>query len=122
AYESECAYPIFGPNHDRVRRPDFSFIAPGRLPDDRSPEGYVHIPPDLAAEVFSPNDPAEEIEEKRVEYLQAGVPLVWIVYPATKTVHVFRQDGTSAAITEAGELSGEDVLPGFTCRVAEIFA
>ena len=51
-------------------------IARGRLA-----EGWVRIPPDLAVEVVSPNDSAEELEEKLEDYHKAGVPLVWVIYP-----------------------------------------
>jgi Uma2 family endonuclease len=49
------------------------------------------------------------------------VRLIWVVYPDTRTVHVNRLDGSVAVLREADELSGEEVLPGFTCRIAELF-
>jgi len=49
------------------------------------------------------------------------VRLVWVVDPETRQAHVFRP-GKPVAILEAHEaLSGEDVLPGFTLPLAEIF-
>ena len=55
------------------------------------------------------------------EYLGAGVRLVWVVNPPTRTVRVHRADGTVADLREADELAGEDVLPGFRCRVGDLF-
>jgi hypothetical protein len=49
------------------------------------------------------------------------VRLIWILIPPTRTVLVRRLDGTATELGEGGELSGEDVLPGFTCRVADLF-
>jgi Uma2 family endonuclease len=121
-FATDCGYQIFANEPRRVRYPDGSFIARGRLPNDEAPKGHVPIPPDLAVEVVSPNDLAEEVEAKWIDFLRAGTRLVWVVYPEAKTVHVYRLDGTSAVVTEAGDLAGEAVLPGFTCRVAEIFA
>jgi len=121
-FDSDCGYQVFGPNRNRVRKPDVSFVARGRLPNDEVPQGHIAFEPDFAVEVVSPNDLADEVEEKRVEFLQAGVRLVWIIYPTTKTIHVFRHDGSCAVLTESGNLSGDDVLPGFTCRVADLFA
>jgi len=46
---------------------------------------------------------------------------LWVVYPASQTVHVFRADGSTAFLSETDELSGEDVVPGFICRVADAF-
>ena len=64
----------------------------------------------------------EAYRVKADEYLGAGVPLVWIVNPDTRSIEVLRADGSTARLREAHELSGEVVLPGFTCRVGELFA
>jgi Uma2 family endonuclease len=121
-FSQECGYKIFPSDPKKTRKPDVSFIARGRLPNDRPPRGHVTIPPDLEVEVVSPNDLAEEIDLRVADYLAAGVKLLWIVYPATRSVWVFRQDGTAARLTEAQELTGEDVIPGFTCSVRTLFA
>jgi Uma2 family endonuclease len=120
-FATDCGYQIFPEAPNRVRYPDGSFIARGRLPGDRTPRGHVGIPPDLAVEVVSPNDTAEEVEAKRLDFLRAGTRLVWVIYPETRTVYVYRQAGGFSVLTQAEELSGEDVLPGFACRVAELF-
>src|SRR5262249_1904635 len=106
----------------RVRKPDGSFVRKGRLPGDRPPRGHVQIPPDLAFEVVSPNDLAEDVNAKVLEFLRAGVRLLWVLYPKTRCVQVFRQAGSASDLSEGEELGGGDVLPGFTCRVDEIFA
>jgi Uma2 family endonuclease len=120
--DAECGYACFPWKPGRIRRPDVSFIAAGRLPslEERS-EGYVMIPPDLAVEVVSPNDRVGELDEKVDEYLRAGVRLVWVVRPAARAVQVFRGDRSESWLWAAYELSGEDVLPGFRCRVDELF-
>jgi Uma2 family endonuclease len=104
-----------------VRRPDVSFIRRGRLPDERLPEGHVRIAPDLAVEVVSPNDTYYEVEGKVRDYLTAGVPLVWVVNPQTRTVRIHRANGSLADVRESEELTGEDVVPGYRCRVGEFF-
>ncbi len=71
-------------------------------------------------EVVSPNDLYSEVEEKVLEYLKAGVSLVWVVDPEVRVVRVHRADFTSAFLTENDSLSGEDVLPGFLCRVGAL--
>jgi Uma2 family endonuclease len=121
ALPADCGYQCFPDNPDRVRRPDVSFVAAGRLPGKHLPEGYFRVAPDLAAEVLSPNDLDYETDRKVEEYLRAGVRLVWVVNPETKTVLIYRADGSIDGLREPGELIGEDVLPGFRCRVGDLF-
>ncbi len=120
-FGSDCGYQMSPDRPGRVRMPDVSFIASGRLPNDEVPEGYVSIPPDLAVEVVSPNDLAGEVDQKVEEYLKAGVRLVWVVYPGTGVLMVFRADGSVSRLRSADELSGEDVVKGFRCRVGDLF-
>jgi Uma2 family endonuclease len=105
-----------------VRRADVSFIRRERYSwDQLTHDGFMTLAPDLAVEVVSPNDYGREIEEKVDDYLRAGVPLVWVVYPEIRVVHVYRGDGTAGRFRGADELSGEDVLPGFRCKVDDLF-
>lgn len=67
-FATDCGYQIFPNNPSRVRYPDGSFIKRGRLPNDEPPEGHVRTAPDLVVEVVSPNDLAEELEEKLEDY------------------------------------------------------
>jgi Uma2 family endonuclease len=113
---------ILNTDPDTVRAPDVALIFSARLPDGRLPRGYIEGAPDLAVEVVSPGDRAAEIDAKVREYLSAGTRLVWVVYPETRCVHVFRADGTASVVREGGLLSGEDVLPGLGIALAEVFA
>jgi Uma2 family endonuclease len=117
---SDCGYKIFQHKPKLVRYPDVSFVRKQRLPEEGLPDGHMVIAPDLAVEVVSPNDLAEEIEERIMDYLRASVPLMWVIYPKARCVRVVRQGGKAQYLTDADELSGEDVLPGFTCRIAEL--
>lgn len=82
---------------------------------------FVEGPPVLAAEVLSPYDKQKEIAEAIDEYLECGVKLVWIVDPYAETVTVHRPDKKPELFNADEELDGEPHLPGFRCRVAEIF-
>jgi Uma2 family endonuclease len=119
-FDAEGGYELF-PGRSRVRKPDVSFIRRGRLPDDVIPDGWVKVAPDLVVEIVSPNDGADDLMAKVMEWLGAGVRLVWVVYPASRTAHVLRPGGVAAWATAGGLLSGEDVLPGFSCPVDELF-
>lgn len=91
------------------------------MPANKQPEGHCRIVPDLVAEVVSPNDYYSDVEEKAKEYLGAGVCLVWVIDPRTKTVRVHRQDGSETRLGASDELLGEEVIPGFRCRVGDLF-
>jgi Uma2 family endonuclease len=120
-FQSDCGFQSFPDDPTRVRYADCSFIRTGRLPGDKPPDGHCRVCPDLVVEAVSPNDTAHELEAKVQEWLRAGVRLVWVAYPDTHSVHVFRADGSTVRLNNDDELSGENVLPGFTCRVADIF-
>lgn len=104
-----------------VRKPDVAFVRYGRFPEEKLPPGHAHLAPDLAAEVVSPNDTYEEVDEKIEEYLRAGVRLVWIISPHNHTVRVYRLNGSSTSLRDNDELDGEDVLPGFRSPVRDLF-
>jgi Uma2 family endonuclease len=102
-----------------VRAPDVGYISYERMPD-RLPPTYIPLPPDLAVEVVSPNDSAEEIESKINSYLHAGVKLIVFVYPASRTVTV-HQRNTIIRLSGEDVLDFGDVLPGFSLKVSEVF-
>jgi Uma2 family endonuclease len=121
-FGADGSYQCFPDAPDKVRKPDVSFIASARLPGGKPPKGHTKAAPDLAVEVISPNDLATEIDEKVAEYLAAGVKLVWVVSPNTRTVRVHRPgSGTIRSLSESETITGEDFLPGFECRVGEFF-
>jgi Uma2 family endonuclease len=121
AWPSDQGYVCFPNSPRKLRFPDVSYVSKRRLPDGLTSDGYIYIPPDLAVEVVSPNDSAYEVVSKVVQYLDAGVALVWVIYPEARAAQVYRRDGSGNLLRDDGELSGEDVLPGFRCRLAAIF-
>jgi Uma2 family endonuclease len=106
---------------DTVRAPDVSFISRERLTPGRRYPGYWEGAPDLAVEVVSPNDSAQGLRDKIAEYLAAGTRLIWVVYPRTRTVTVYRANGTLEERSVGQTLDGEDVVPGFSLSVADVF-
>lgn len=108
-------------NPDTVLAPDIAFVRKENMPEEGVPEGYFPGVPDLAVEVVSPNDRVYEVDDKADKWLDAGAQLVWIVNPKRRTIEVRTTSG-STLLGVNGELSGENAVPGFTCRVADIFA
>ena len=117
---ADAGYRCFPDDPQRVRRPDVSFIRRGRLPGERPARSYDVIAPDLVVEVVSPNEPYKTIEAKVEDYLKAGVRLVWVINPDTRTATIYRADGSVSRLHEPDELDGEDVLPGFRLRLGDV--
>ena len=106
---------------DTVRGPDVSFWSLERLPLDKRPKGYPDVAADLCVEVLSPRKRLRIIKEKIREYFARGVRMVWVVDPEDRTVTAYRSPDEGRVLHESAILTGEDVLPGFTCRVSELF-
>jgi Uma2 family endonuclease len=117
-YGAETGF-ILATDPDTVRAPDAAFVRRERLPEpDR--EGYATIAPDLAVEVLSPGDRPGEVLAKVADWLGAGTALVWVVDPSRQLARVYRADGSEETIGADGALAGEDVLPGFSVRLASL--
>jgi Uma2 family endonuclease len=115
-FDSSTGFRLPGGN---VRLPDVAFVAKGRFAGEQIPEGFSDVPPDLAIEVLSPDDRSRDVLDKVGEYLQAGVRLVWVIDPKRRTAAVYRSLTDVRRLGPDDLLDGEDVLPGFQCRLAE---
>jgi Uma2 family endonuclease len=108
-------------NPDTVLAPDVAFISQEHIPESGIPKKYWPGAPDLAVEVLSPGDTAREVEQKVGQWLAAGARLVWTINPKHRTVTVHRSSKDASTLSENDELDENDVVPGFHCRVSEIF-
>lgn len=109
---------------DTVRSPDVAFIAVARLANGLPEEGFFPGAPDLAVEIVSPGDLDSEVQEKVLDYLRSSLypaRRVWVIRPKLRMVTVHYPDGTARTLQENDILDGEDVVPGFACRVGELF-
>ena len=75
--------------------------------------------------MVSPNDRDQDVGAKVLEYLAAGSERVWVVRPESRTVTVYRADGSANIHREPDVLRSADAgfaADGFELRVADIFA
>jgi len=72
-------------------------------------------------EVFSPNDRQSQMDRKIRLWLDAGVRLVVVVYPARQEIITHDDDGAVRQFDINDTLALDPVLPGFACPVADIF-
>lgn len=109
----------------RNRQPDFVFVSHSRWPKNRPipfTGNALDVVPDIAAEVVSPGDLADDLIAKAREFLRGGVRLVWIVYPLAQEVHAYWPGANQIRVySAADELDAGDILPGFHTSVAELF-
>ena len=105
------------------RSPDIAFFAKERLQGMAVlPSGYLEGAPDLAVEVLSPGNTVEEIEDKLTEYFENGSRLVWVIHPTQHYVLVYRSaHEPDRLLKEKDSLDGEEVIPGFSLAIADLF-
>ena len=109
--------------HSTTRGPDVAFVHRDRVPHGKLPtDSYPSIAPNLVVEVLSEGNTRGEMNRKRLEYFHAGVQLIWIVDLANRTVAIYRSSSSFRLVGEEDLINGEDVLPGFECKVQDFFA
>ena len=104
-----------------LRSPDVFYVRNETLPNGESPEGFGELVPDLAVEVLSPSDSLTQLGRKIGEFLQCGVPIVWLADPARKTVTMYRSLSEIRQFASEDIITAEPVLPGFSCPVSRFF-
>jgi Uma2 family endonuclease len=110
---------------ERVRAPDIAFLSNRTLRESGGvPGDFFRVAPDLAVEIYSPTSERKgrDFQQRVRDYLDAGVPLLWVIYPASRYAMAYHTDGTARLLREHEALDGESVLPGFTLSLAELFA
>ena len=113
---------ILARNPDTVRAPDAAFVRREVLEQLKSGGGYLTCPPDLAIEVVEHEDTYTEVQEKVMEWLDAGCRMVVVINPRRRIVTVYRSKTDITILTEEDTLSGGDVVEGWEVPVAELFA
>jgi Uma2 family endonuclease len=105
------------------RSPDIAFFAKERLQGlEELPTGFLEGAPDLVVEILSLGSTIAEIEDKIAEYFANGTRLLWVISPGQHYVLVYRSGYEPQRLLTSGDfLEGEDVVPGFTFPVADLF-
>lgn len=105
---------------DTVRGADLVFISRERYAS-RNPKGILDVAPELVIEILSPDDRRGEVMEKLEDYFAMGVDVVWIVDPGQRYVLAYRSLREVERFDEGDFLVDEEILPGFSLSVAELF-
>ena len=114
---------LIKPEENTRRRPDVSFVSHARWPRETPiPRGAAWpVVPDLAVEVVSPNDIAEDALLKIRDYFESGVRLVWVIYPELRVIHVFESFTTIRVLSGEQALDGGEVVRGFHLSLTTLF-
>jgi len=105
---------------DTVRGPDVILFLESRTLDQAN-RGHVDRVPTLVVEVFSPSDRPGKLNRRIDQYHRRGIPLVWVIYPEERIVNVCRPNEFPKVLDDTDELTGNGVLPDFSCKVSEFF-
>lgn len=105
---------------DTVRGADVAFVSFARMPAGEVPAGPLPAP-DLVIEVRSPSDRISQLSAKASEYLDAGVTVVLVLDPDTRSAAVYRENEFPVRMHNGDELTLPDVLPGFAVTVQQFF-
>lgn len=111
---------LLSKNPDVIRSPDVGFVTSARVPTQPTQKFFPGAP-DLAVEFLSPSDTAMEIEERLADYFSAGTQLVWVINPRTRTASVYRPNQPVLRLIANDALTAPDLLPGFECKVGDLF-
>jgi Uma2 family endonuclease len=115
-----CGY-LLATNPDTVRGPDVSFVRSERFEAAKDEQGYFRGAPDLAIEIPSSSDHPGVVHGRIADYLAAGTKLAWVIDPEWRLVTVYRTLLSPRRVSGDEALDGEDVLPGFSVKVSELF-
>ncbi len=105
---------------DTVRSPDLTYFEDVERWED-VPEKWGDTVPRLIVEVLSPNDGAQYINDKIMDFLRSGVEVVWVIDPDSKRVAIYSKNEGVKSLTEKDSITGGAVLPGCRCKVADFF-
>lgn len=120
-FPTGTSFRCFPTDPSRVELPDAAFISFARTPTVVHEEGHCRSVPDVVVEVVAPDDRAETHLAKVAAWLDAGVQLVWEMFPKTCTISVTRPDGRGCRLRPDDTLTAPDVLPSFAVPVADFF-
>jgi Uma2 family endonuclease len=106
---------------ERMRAPDVAYVERSKVEAHADPERLFRCVPGLAVEIDLTSAKKPGGQQRVLDYLEAGVPLVWAIDSHTRTATIYRPDGTARLLRAGEALDGEEVVPGFRLPLAELF-
>jgi len=110
-----------GRNPDRLRAPDVAMVREARVPTGKGVEGWLEGAPDVVVEVSGDSQSFSELLKKALEYLGAGAQMVWLVDADPQRVVICTSPNQFKILNPNDTLDGGETLPGFSCKVSDLF-
>ena len=104
-----------------VRAPDVSYTRKERIPGGKPPRSFGVVAPDLCIEIISSSEKQADMIRKVRDYFASGAEQVWHVFPEAQQVRVFTTPTEAQTFSADDILDAGNILPGFSCRVSDIF-
>jgi Uma2 family endonuclease len=119
---NDCGF-VLGLDRDpeRMRCPEVACIWQEKIAAHPDPKRLLRCVPDLAIEIDLTSAKKPGGQQRIVDYLEAGVQLVWAIDPDSRSAVAYRSDGSARLLREHEVLDAEDVVPGFRLLLAELF-
>jgi Uma2 family endonuclease len=113
---------VLNASRNLQRRPDVAFVSYARWPAAVvARESAWNVVPDLAVEIISPTNLAEEIDSKITDYFQSGVRLVWVFYPDAGRIYIYQSPTQVSILERTNTLDGGEVLPGLRLPIVQLY-
>jgi len=106
---------------DILRGPDVAIVRKERVPSGSGADGWLEGAPDVAVEVIGDAQTHSDLAAKALEFLAAGAKLVWVIDAERERVVQYSRPDHVQVLSAPEDLDGGEALPGFRCRVAELF-
>ncbi len=113
--EVECFFPAI----NKVRKPDICALRKDQIENPASPASSV---PAFVIEIISPSNASQEVERKMREYFQAGVRVVWHIYPALDEVRVYSSPKLITVCTGDDFCTAAPAFEDFAITANAVFA
>jgi Uma2 family endonuclease len=106
---------------DTLRGPDVGMVHKDRKPTGKGAEGWLQGAPDIVVEVIGDSQSHAELAKKALEFLAAGASMVWVLDVDAEKLILYTPPNQIRVLTAQETMTGGDILPGFSCLVAEFF-
>ena len=85
-------------------------------------EEFPPLCPDFVVEPRSRSDNLATLQAKMQEYMANGAQLGWLIDPQEKKVYIYCPHDAVCCLENPMTVSGEPLLPGFTCNVQRLWS